>query len=118
MRRPAVTRARAAWLAAGVVVLAALGYLVRRRRRRPAPVIARQPPRGGVGAAPAAGVPSTEDSVTTEPSPTVEVAPVRTEVGNVVRNDEQPLATWARVAIIAVALLAFFAVSLIATKQV
>jgi hypothetical protein len=31
---------------------------------------------------------------------------------------EAPLATWVRVAIVVVALLAFFAVSLIATKQV
>lgn len=33
-------------------------------------------------------------------------------------GSEQPLPTWARVAIVAVALIAFFAVSLIATKQV
>lgn len=54
----------------------------------------------------------------TETSPIEEEPPVPTEVSDQAVDDEQPLATWARVAIVAVALLAFFAVSLIATKQV
>ena len=87
--------------------------------RGPARVITTSPPRAEVTAAPAAGTQSNEETVINEPSPIQEDAPVHTEVGNNVVDDrEQPLATWARVAIVVVALLAFFAVSLIATKQV
>jgi hypothetical protein len=41
-----------------------------------------------------------------------------TQIPGPLHQSERPLATWARVTIVAVALLAFFAVSLIATKQV
>jgi hypothetical protein len=100
-----MTRARAAWLAAAVVVLAAVGYLVRRRTRRtPTPAIR-----------------MTVEEAIVEP-PVIETAVAVTsrvmDTVDPVEDNEQPLATWARVAIVAIALLAFFAVSLIATKQV
>jgi hypothetical protein len=53
-----------------------------------------------------------------EALPIDEDPPVDVELSHPVEEVEQPLATWARVAIVAIALLAFFAVSLIATKQV
>lgn len=43
---------------------------------------------------------------------------MRTDDSDVMVDSERPLPTWVRVAIVTVALLAFFAVSLIATKQV
>jgi cytochrome oxidase assembly protein ShyY1 len=107
-----VTRVKAAWIAAAVVVLAGVAYLVRRRRTS--------------AIAPPATAPVVELRATTAappvivpPSPIDEESSVQTEVRDVGQDDdEQPLATWARLAIVAVALLAFFAVSLIATKQV
>ena len=71
-----------------------------------------------VTAAPTAGTSPPEDAGITEPAPVEEAPPVRTEISDQLERDELPLATWARVAIVVVALLAFFAVSLIATKQV
>jgi hypothetical protein len=53
-----------------------------------------------------------------QPTPIEEEPPVRTEVAEVVEDDEQPLATWARVTIVVVALFAFFAVSVIVTKGI
>jgi hypothetical protein len=71
-----------------------------------------------VTAAPVVGIPTSEGAVLADPPPTEEEPAVRSEVRAVVDDTERPLATWVRVAIVAVALLAFFAVSLIATKQV
>jgi hypothetical protein len=76
------------------------------------------PPTLRVTPAPVEGTSTPEVALIDEPSPTEEEPPVRTEVSERVETDEQPLATWARVAIVVVALVAFFAVSLIATKQV
>jgi hypothetical protein len=51
------------------------------------------------------------------PAPLDEELPVRTDPEDGV-EDERALPTWVRVAIVVAALVAFFAVSLIATKQV
>lgn len=102
-----MTPRRAAVLAAAVAMLLAGLYLGRRKRRTPAATsdrmgvlehVSSDVPREG---AVAVAVP--EQS----PEPAVAVQPV-----------EPPLPTWMRAAIVAVALLAFFAVSLIATKGV
>jgi hypothetical protein len=64
------------------------------------------------------GGPTTTEAAALSEPPLIEEEPVRTQVTDVVDDTEKPLPTWVRVAIIAVALVAFFAVSLIATKQV
>lgn len=87
-----MTPRRAAGLAALVVLLVAAGYLLMRRAKPLPPPAAR-------ALAPAAADP-------------VPVAPRR-----VAEPVEQPLPGWVRVGIVMTALLAFFAVSLIATKQ-
>ena len=113
-----MTRAKAAWLAAGLVVLAAVAYLVRRRSTPATPLPASSPAAPRVTAASVEGTPRAEAALIAEPAPLEEEPPVQTEVRDVAQDVEHPLATWARVAIVAVALLAFFAVSLIATKNV
>jgi hypothetical protein len=113
-----VNRARAAWIAAALVVLAALGYLVQRRRRQPAAAIASPPPTFRATPAPPVGGPTTTETAAIRELPMIEEQPVPTQVTDVADDTEKPLPTWVRVAIIAVALVAFFAVSLIATKQV
>jgi hypothetical protein len=112
-----VTRARALWLAAGFVVLACLGYLVRRRKARVLPVTAAATPAPPVvRAAPVADASTQEVGRAAEP-PAIE-EPAQEEIADAAPEDEHPLATWARVAIVLVALIAFFAVSLIATRHV
>ena len=111
-----MNRARAAWIAAAIVVLAALGYLVQRSRRRPAIAASPQPAYRPL-TTPVGGPTTTEEAAISAP-PTLEEEPVQTHVTPVLDDNEKPLPTWVRVAIIAVALVAFFAVSLIATKQV
>ena len=113
-----MNRARAAWIAAGVVVLAALGYLVLRRRGGQAalPVSAAPAPLR-VAAAPPPGPPAVEVEET-EPWPPDEQSAAPAAVDEPVQAAEKPLAAWARVAIVVVALLAFFAVSLLAKKGV
>lgn len=105
-----MTPRRAAVLAAAVAMLLAGLYLGRRKRRTPAATsdrvgvlehVSSDVPREG-----AVPVPVPEQS----PEPAVAVEPVEPV--------EPPLPTWMRAAIVAVALLAFFAVSLIATKGV
>jgi len=113
-----MTRRNAAWLAAAVTALLAAAYLLS-RRRTPSLTPSTENPQGHspedfvevaaavpvVAAAPvvaAVAVPAT--------SPLPATAPVDTA--------EPPLPTWVRVAIVGVALVAFFAVSLIATKGV
>ena len=114
-----MTRARAAWLTAAIVLVAALGYLVRRRAHRPTSVVVSAPTVLRTTAVRNEDIPTTEEAVISEPPPIEQAAPAGHEVRAVVADDdEQPLATWIRVAIVGVALLAFFAVSLIATKQV
>ena len=111
-----MTRARALWLAAAVALVAVGAFLLTRRSRRPAPV--------------ATGVPAPRPVTTVADVPATVRAPVaersvdeQPSVGDaggvaaVVADTEQPLATWIRVAIVAGALVAFFAVSLVATKQ-
>ena len=116
-----MSRTRAAWIAAGLVVLAAVAFLVRRRRALPVSVTSPSvPPVTAAPAAPAAPVEgiSTNEVVVTETWQRFqEASSVPGEEAAVVET-EQPLATWVRVAIVVVALLAFFAVSLVATKQV
>ena len=111
-----MTRAKAAWLAAGVVVLAAVAYLVRRRRTAVTPVLASGPAAERVTAGSVRGTSVPEVAVIAQPAATEEDPAVH--LRDLVADSEQPLATWARVAIVALALVAFFAVSLIATKQV
>jgi hypothetical protein len=116
-----MTRARAAWLAAAVVALAAVGYVVRRWTRRPAPVAARTEVGVPASGVPINSVPPTAEAAITMPThiePVVEPVVAGMDTVDAPADDERPMATWARVAIIAVALVAFFAVSLIATKHV
>jgi hypothetical protein len=115
-----MTRARAAWLAAAVVVLAAVGYVVRRWTHRPAPVAARTELKVPAPVVPIEQVSPTEQAITTPThiGPSTEPAVAGVDTVDPMADDEQPMATWARLAIIAVALVAFFAVSLIATKHV
>jgi hypothetical protein len=77
------------------------------------------PPVAGTLEPEEAGVdePVDEKTALDEPQPIEEAASVRNDETGVVER-EQPLATWVRVAIVLLALVAFFAVSLIATKQV
>jgi hypothetical protein len=77
-------------------------------------------PRAAAAVTPASvvGISTSEDAVLAHPPPTEEEPAVHSEVRDIADDTERPLATWVRVAIVAVALLAFFAVSLIATKQV
>lgn len=110
-----MSRARAAWIAAAVVVLAVLAYVVRRHR---APVPATTVPELPVAPPPAEGISASEAAVAEKWRRLEEATAMQTEDEDVLVDGEQPLPTWARVAIVAVALLAFFAVSLIATKQV
>jgi hypothetical protein len=114
-----LTRARAAWIGAAIVVLAAVAYLVRRRRTAPAPVTHSERPVAQVTAAAVEGIPADDVVVDDTWQRFEEASEVPSEDGDVmVVEREQPLATWVRVAIILLALVAFFAVSLIATKQV
>ncbi len=142
-----MTRRRAAWIGGVVAILLAATYLLTRRGSRtpePAAVVLAPPappaPAGAVTAAVPMSPPppplsagstptATTPVVDAEPEPrswgTARAVPARTPPtapGEPAAQEapmfEQPLATWLRVSIIAVALLAFFAVSLIATKQV
>jgi hypothetical protein len=137
-----MTRRKAALLGGSLAVLVAGIYLLLRRRRT-APLPSPQPVAPMRPAAPVA--PATEpaepehaaDSVTIETPPPVAAAtksPARSWGGRAVpartppapaadaapaaEPVEQPLPTWVRLGIVAAALVAFFAVSLIATKQV
>lgn len=114
-----MTRARALWLAAAVFVLAAAAYVVRRRGDRPQPAPGIAPAPAQVTAGAAAGISAGEVDVADTWQRFEEASAVPSDEGDAVLvDDEQPLATWIRVAIVLVALVAFFAVSLIATKQV
>ncbi|MFN2524260.1 MAG: hypothetical protein ABR614_13240 [Mycobacteriales bacterium] len=81
---------------------AVLAYLVAARRAAPAaaPTVASWAPDPGPVAAPAASS-----------------LPVTAAVAVPSAEDEQPLPTWVRMAIVGAALLAFLAVSLIATRN-
>ena len=110
-----MTPVRAARLAAGLLVFAALGYVVLRRRSAAATLPASAPlPR-------ATAAPSPVDPLV-EPVAPESVDDPESVVGvglaAPLPADEKALATWARVAIVAVALMTFFAVSLLATKRV
>jgi hypothetical protein len=116
-----MTRARAAWLAAAVVALAAVGYVVRRWTRRPAPVAARTEVSVPAPVVPTESVPTTTEAAITTPThigSSTEPAVAGVDTVDPLADNEQPMATWARAAIIAVALVVFFAVSLIATRHV
>jgi hypothetical protein len=95
----------------------------------PVPVPVRVPASPEVAATPAspAGSPARTRSWSTDPAepdapaaPTEPTEPPAAAAAPPVAEElvEQPLPTWVRLAIVAAALLAFFAVSLIATKQV
>jgi protein TonB len=138
-----MTRRRAAWIAAVVAVLLGASYLLTKRRAvEPAvPVAAPVPP------SPPTPVPTVEapapvvEEAPTDPEPaptaplkvtkpeprswgSTRAVPARTpppapvDTAAAAGDVEEPLPTWIRVGIIAAALIAFFAVSLIATKQV
>lgn len=99
-------RRRSAFLLALAVGLATVATLLLARRGRainaaPAPAAMTPPPAG-----PATKV------VRSAPTP-----PAEPDVQPQAETTEQPLATWVRVAIVAAALLAFLAVSMIATKD-
>ena len=95
-----MTRRRAAWIATVVAVALALSYFVVRRSRAATPVAA-----APVSAVPPSPVPTVALPVVAGEAPTAAAA-------------EGPLPAWVRVTIVAAALVAFFAVSLIATKRV
>lgn len=105
-----MSRRNAFWvaLAVGLAAVAALSVAGRLRRRaaQPEPLAPWAPDPGPTAVATAPSEPQ-ESSVQTQP-----VVELRTEA------DEQPLPTWVRLTIVGVALLAFLAVSLIATKTV
>jgi hypothetical protein len=122
-----MSRPRAAWLAVTAALLLVAGYVVLHRRRAPQPV---QPvpavPDTVVRAATPAPVAPEPLPLTAQPQPTA--VPAAAEVAEVAEpapppvvddatESEAPLPAWARAAIITAALLAFFAVSLIATKH-
>lgn len=102
-----MNRRRALWLSAGLAVLLAATYVLLRRRRateaEPAPATWISTPRAGP---------------TAEPSPSPRRESLAAVLPVPMQQPEQPLPTWVRLGIVAAALLAFFAVSLIATKQV
>jgi hypothetical protein len=110
-----MTRRRAALLGGALAVLLAGVYLPLRRRTGAAagPVTAAGPT-ATLPTAPAVAAAVAADirPPPPPPPPAGTVAPESTE------PVEQPLPTWVRLGIVAAALLAFFAVSLVATKQV
>ncbi|MDX6197695.1 MAG: hypothetical protein QOJ79_846 [Actinomycetota bacterium] len=112
-----MTRARAAWLAAGIVVISVLAYLVRRRRAAPGPLPVRLSERAPVRVTHPAveGISENEEAVAENWQRFKEASQVGSDDIKVMER-EQPLAAGIRVAIVLLALLAFFAVSLIATK--
>lgn len=113
-----MSRSRAAWLAGAVAVLLAAAYLLNRRQRTPALAAAVTPP----APASAVRVPAAPEPAAPEPR-SWDGGPGsghRVAMPEPTRDDdhELPLPTWVRLSIVGLALLAFFAVSLIATKQV
>lgn len=107
-----MTRRNAAGLTAALaVVLAAVYVLSRRRTSFPSAAS------GHLGAV-AHTYPDVAQEREQETAPVVTAPPVLDEVPEVAEPVEAPLPTWVRVAIVGAALLAFFAVSLIATKGV
>lgn len=139
-----MTRRRAALLAAVVAVLLGATYLLTRRGQSAPELVPSTPPVPPVPPSPRE-VAEAEAEPTTEALPIADAAPVvpvrskRSErrswdaarplpappvaapavmPATAVADAEQPLPTWVRLAIVAAALVAFFAVSLIATKQV
>jgi len=140
-----MTRRRAALLAAVVAVLLASAYLLPRRSQQLPEVAPATPTQPDLSAEPDLAITQVVEAtpvgadVVDDPGPVA--SPVREKpaprswgtsrapsprtpptaaVGSAIRTDgtEEPLPTWVRVAIVAAALAAFFAVSLIATKQV
>lgn len=117
-----MNRSKAMWVAVAAALMLAAGYLLMMRRRSasaPAP----------------AAVPFTAARPVTPPAPPLEVVAAEAETSELAAVVEEqptaepmppraadqveaPLPGWARAAIIVAALLAFFAVSLIATKHV
>lgn len=136
-----MTRRRAALLAAVVALLLGTTYLLTRRRQSlpelvptppSVPPIPPSPRQAAEEAEPTAAIPTQPDAVApkaaAKPAPRswgtssralpARVPPAAQQPVTAAADDEQPLPTWVRAAIVAVALVAFFAVSLIATKQV
>ena len=105
-----MSRRNAFWvaLAVGLAVMAALSVAARLRQRaaQAEPLAPWAPDPGPTAVATA---PSSPQESVVQTQPAVEL---RTE------TEEQPLPTWVRLTIVGVALLAFLAVSLIATKGV
>jgi hypothetical protein len=115
-----MSRRNAAWLAAAVAVLVAAAYvLTRRRTAAPLATSEEVPDEVPVEAPPVAAAAPVVPAVPVAPAPrdtSWSDVPERTVTAT--EPVESPLPTWARVAIVGVALVAFFAVSLIATKGV
>ncbi|MBK5307402.1 MAG: hypothetical protein JJD92_12005 [Frankiaceae bacterium] len=109
-------RRRSVWLAAAFAVALLAAFLVTRRRATPAVAAAPVVPPASAPKAPEQ--PSTpdghvffEESASVPESAPIEAEPLTEETGH-------PLPTWVRAAVVAGALLAFFAVSLLATKRI
>ncbi|MCW2573418.1 MAG: hypothetical protein JWO88_3476 [Frankiales bacterium] len=101
-----MTRRRAVWIAAVVAVALAVSYFVVRRSRAARSVAATP-----VVTLPPSPAPTA--AALAEPAP-----PVVAGEATAASAAERPLPTWVRATIVAAALVAFFAVSLIATKRV
>ena len=104
-----MSRSRAAGLVAAVAVLVAVAYLLRQRRRSANPAV---PAPAAVVDEVAAPEPRSWDGTPSAARRGASPEPPRDA------DRELPLPTWVRLSIVGLALLAFFAVSLIATKQV
>jgi hypothetical protein len=109
-----MTRRSAVWIALAVGIATVAGLvLAARLRARPAPA--------GTGWAPDPG-PQSVVTPTVAPAAGTEVSAVSTSqasaVARYVEPAEKPLPMWVRLTIVGVSLLAFLAVSLIATKGV
>ena len=118
-----MTRTKAIWLSVAVGLLTVAGLVaLRLRRRTPAPAVPVGPPATPVPAgatSPLAADRPTELDDDEPPLPDERDWPMHSEFRDLVQEDtDRPLATWLRVAIVVAALVAFFAVSLIATKKV
>ena len=109
-----MNRRNALWLALLVAAAGAVAFVLARRAGQAQPAVA--PPVApwapDPGPLSVAAPPATPPAAAAPPAP---VAPAAAPAPEVV---EQPLPMWVRVTIVAAALVAFFAVSLIATRNV
>jgi hypothetical protein len=105
------------WIALTVGMVTVVALVLAGRRRRTEATTAWAPDPGPHSIASAAT--STGDVMEASSEATLDSAPTAQPIGQItVEPAEHPLAMWIRLTIIGVALLAFLAVSLIATKSV